>query len=664
MDYDRFALICPGNKCSMTAKATTGIALPLLLFVLLSICHTALYAQDNAGTAKKFAGMLDLYRQGNIDDTSYLQLADSLADLSYDEDSLEQWLIPYQQLAFSDDKYALYRINYYRHLRKLSDNKNRYGSAIYYSEKRNEERIRQKLVIDGEITNGDLYAMAVHVTNKDYVKVFTGYNQVKPLIFGMTSHIAAGDKAAHPESVSLAFAILDVAGTAAWKTGNTALLDEMIVEARRMLSEINLQPEKYSEFMVYCRYISHCLDFYKAILTKDHKEVESALATCLSEVKLEAFGELNSPTEYACDKYMEAFDYYYDRKQPDSAQKYLHLVRSVVEIEKEFENERMLFWLEADSRLQASYGKYEAAYRSIRRAYDMMSKAYNTVNTDKDNNLYSMAKAEHTHKELLLAEAEKSRAEKSNLILFTILGVLISGGIVAFLVYQSKQRQRLNSLQLTLARNFHDELGPMVLYANLLLKKESESNSSQRVSEARAQIKQIMESIRSISKDLKTNQFKTISQFCEDIAALLQKIKSSTGIDHKTEFAGTAQILTDLQYTNLKKILSELITNSIKHSDCELITVKISVTDSRLKITYADDGGGLPPGFDNNQTLTSFEEDDALDAGQDAYTSAGIGLQNIKERAELLKGEFVINNFYPDGYWIELMVPVSKEMNV
>ncbi|NML21285.1 hypothetical protein HHL16_10400 [Pseudoflavitalea sp. G-6-1-2] len=648
----------------MAAKASTGIALPLLLFVLLSICNATLHAQDNTGTSKKFAELLTMYRQQQIDDTSYLKLADSLADLSYNEDSLEQWLLPYQQLAFSDNKYALYRINYYRHLRKLSDNKNRYGSAIYYSEKRNEERIRQNLVVDGEITNGDLYAMAVHVTNKDYAKVFASYNQVKPLILGMTAHIAAEDKAAHPESVSLAFAILDVAATAAWKTGNTALLDEMIVEARRMLSEINLQPVKYSEFIVYCRYISHCLDFYKAILTNDHKEVENALAICLSEVKLDAFGEINSPTEYACDKYMEAFDYYYDRRQLDSAQKYLNLVRSVVEIDKEFENERMSFWLEADSRLQASFGKYEAAYRSIRRAFDMMNKAYNTVNTDKDNNLYAMAKAENTHKELLLAVEEKNKAEKSNLILFTILGVLISGGIVAFLVYQSKQRQRLNSLQLSLARNFHDELGPMVLYANLLLKKESESNSSQRISEARAQIKQIMESIRSISKDLKTVQFKTISQFCDDIAALLQKIKSSTGIDHKTEFAGTAQILTDLQYNNLKKILSELITNSIKHSECELITVKISVTENKLKITYADDGGGLPPGFDVNQTLTSFEEEDTMDVGQDAYTSAGIGLQNIKERTELLKGVFVINNFYPDGYWVELMVPVSKEVNV
>ena len=646
----------------MTAKVTKGVPL-LLLLVLLTICH-ALNAQDSSGIRKQFSVLLDQYQQHNIHDTSYLKLADSLADLSYDNDSLEQWLIPYQQLAFSNPSYGVYRINYYKHLKKLSDNKNRYGSAIYYSEKRTEEKLKQGLAVTGEITNSELFAMAVHVTNKDYAKVFTSYKNVRPQILGMTDRIAAGDQAAHPESVSLAFAILDVAGTAAWKSDDTALLDEMIVEGRRMIAEVERQPEKYREFLVYCRYINHCLDFYRAILVKDHEEVERALATCLYEVKLEAFGEINSPIEYACDKYMEAFDYYYGRHQLDSAQKYLNLVRSVISVEKEFENERLSFWLEADSRLQAGYGKYETAYWSMRRAFDMLDKAYYTVNTDKDNNLYAMARAENTHKELLKAEEEKRKAERSNLILFTILGVLVSGGVVAFLAYQSRQKQRLNSLQLSLARNFHDELGPMVLYANLLLKKESEDNASPRLYEARSQIKQIMESIRSISKDLKTNQFKTITQFCLDMEALLQKITNSTGIRHHTEFTGSGQILTDLQYTNLKKILSELITNSIKHSECTLITIKISVMENKLKITYADDGGGLPPGYENTQHLSSFDEEDAMDASQDAYTSAGIGLQNIRERVELLKGEFVINNFYPDGYWVELMVPVSKEVNV
>jgi signal transduction histidine kinase len=36
----------------------------------------------------------------------------------------------------------------------------------------------------------------------------------------------------------------------------------------------------------------------------------------------------------------------------------------------------------------------------------------------------------------------------------------------------------------------------------------------------------------------------------------------------------------------------------------------------------------------------------------------GIGMQNMKERTNLLNGEFQVHNAYPDGYSIDISIPL------
>jgi signal transduction histidine kinase len=37
--------------------------------------------------------------------------------------------------------------------------------------------------------------------------------------------------------------------------------------------------------------------------------------------------------------------------------------------------------------------------------------------------------------------------------------------------------------------------------------------------------------------------------------------------------------------------------------------------------------------------------------------TAGIGIRNIRERADLMKGSFELQNAWPEGYSIELTIP-------
>ncbi|HET6252679.1 MAG TPA: ATP-binding protein [Puia sp.] len=219
--------------------------------------------------------------------------------------------------------------------------------------------------------------------------------------------------------------------------------------------------------------------------------------------------------------------------------------------------------------------------------------------------------------------------------LFALLGLIVAGGIVGFMAYRSRQRQRLLDVQLNLARNFHDEIGPMLLFANALVKKELDERPSPGLVELKAQTAQIMEAVRGISHDLKSNQLSKLDSFGREVTGLLGKIRQTTGIDYQFRMDNGGRILSNRQYAHLTKIMNELISNSIKHAGCSRITVVVRSMEQRFTISYSDNGRGMEPG--------SF--------------SAGIGLGNIKERVAMSKGSFEIRNAWPEGYSIEISIP-------
>jgi signal transduction histidine kinase len=43
----------------------------------------------------------------------------------------------------------------------------------------------------------------------------------------------------------------------------------------------------------------------------------------------------------------------------------------------------------------------------------------------------------------------------------------------------------------------------------------------------------------------------------------------------------------------------------------------------------------------------------------DGFQVNGIGLQNMQERVALLKGEFQLHNAWPQGYSINILIPLA-----
>ena len=444
------------------------------------------------------------------------------------------------------------------------------------------------------------------------------------------------------EDISVALMIGNAVVYAACKAGDSAVAIEAAEMGDKVVTAIRdksakatgVSPVKYGARVTQFDYLAHLSDFERERFLGHDSAAGELLQRAIGEVQAPGFPAGLQPA-YVEYTFTEAFDFYFDHGKTDSAKRYFNRVRALSEKGVEYSSLDPEFLPEAGSRLEARDGHYREAYRELLQEYRIRDSAYYSVSADKDNNLYALTAEENTRAELLRTEEGRRKAEQYSMYLFTLLGLLVLGGFAGFMVYRSRQRQRLMNLQLNLARNFHDEIGPMVLFANALVKKELDERPSPGLVELKVQTAQIMEAVRGIAHDLKTNQLSTVDSFGRDVMGLLEKIRQTTGIDFLFRLNQGGRILSNWQYTHLTKMMNELISNSIKHAGCSRITVMIQSMDERFTISYSDDGRGMEPG--------SF--------------SSGIGLGNIRERVALLKGSFELRNSWPEGYSIEISIP-------
>lgn len=607
------------------------------ILCLLVLTNSLARAQDRLLLKKHLADVLIEYQRQRLPDTAYLNAVDSSIGSLLDDDSLVSLMSTYRQIAFNNKGMGRSRKKYYAIMAMYSFNKNKYGSAIYYSEKNNEEAVKAGIFEKGGIPHSDQFAIGVYNQNRDYARVLSKYRTLRPLYLSIPGSIALGEISA--EQANVAFTTMNDVVDAAYKTGDTILANEGIGTAEKMLSATLMQAGKYKGYTTLYSCAGHLMAYFREKYRGNTRVAGDFLQSAMHEMASRDFPEDMRPG-YAYDLYAEAFDFYLDAGRQDSAQHYLALVHDLPDDQIKFTGIKQHFLLESNSKLEARNGNFGAAYQDLRKLYGMRDSAFYAVSSDKDNNLYALAEAENTRNDLLSEEAKREHAEKSNHILFGLLALLCFGGAIGFLLYRAREKQRLLNLQLSLARNFHDEIGPMLLYANTLVKKEMATNGSPRLDELKGHLAHIMDAVRGISHDLKSSELMTVSSLYRDISTLLEKIRASTRIDFTISINQGSRILSYWQYNNLRKIVNELITNSIKHADCTLIRIGLNTTERELCLTYSDNGKGI------------------AEVGESGKSGDGIGLQNIKERTAMLNGRFELNNAWPEGYTIDISIPL------
>jgi len=205
---------------------------------------------------------------------------------------------------------------------------------------------------------------------------------------------------------------------------------------------------------------------------------------------------------------------------------------------------------------------------------------------------------------------------------------------------QEEERKRV-------AREIHD--GPAQSMANIVMRAEfCQKLLDMHPEKVRDELVALQDLVRSSLTDVRKIIFDLRPMVLDDlglapaIKRYLSEYKEQYGVQIEFLFIGQQQRLESSIEVALFRIIQEAVNNVRKHAKARNATVKIEMLPEKVNINIKDDGIG----FDLSKVMTDKERD-------------GYGLIGIRERVQLLEGEFNISTAPGRGTSIGISVPVD-----
>ena len=159
----------------------------------------------------------------------------------------------------------------------------------------------------------------------------------------------------------------------------------------------------------------------------------------------------------------------------------------------------------------------------------------------------------------------------------------------------------------------HDNIGQLLTLAKIQLQNVKENPES--VEEATATIGKSLKELRSLSKLINPQVLNNLT-LVEALQQETERFNRLKYLEASLSCSGEVFLMDSKVETIIFRMLQEFFTNTAKHSKATKLMVKVDYGDNILRINAKDDGVG----FDTSKL----------------NPSAGIGLSNIKNRAELI----------------------------
>lgn len=196
-----------------------------------------------------------------------------------------------------------------------------------------------------------------------------------------------------------------------------------------------------------------------------------------------------------------------------------------------------------------------------------------------------------------------------------------------------------------IGREIHDNVGQRLtlaaMYMYQLEYEQKETKTGERISVVSNIINESMEELRNLSKSLtnanaeKWELHELVDNECKRVNALnICKVTYSFNTD--------SIIAPPTVKSFLHRIIQEFFQNSLKHARCKNISLDFNLSAAGLSVRLADDGIG----FD----ICTYLEN----------SNKGIGLSNMKKRAEFLGIEYTLESAAGGGTTVNLLIPVNK----
>jgi signal transduction histidine kinase len=193
------------------------------------------------------------------------------------------------------------------------------------------------------------------------------------------------------------------------------------------------------------------------------------------------------------------------------------------------------------------------------------------------------------------------------------------------------------------ARELHDEIGQMVTGLKLVLEtslRPSDAAGQAGLDEAIALINDLMDRVRQLSINLRP-------QMLDDLGLLtaldwhFKRYSKQTGIQVQFKHTPLPERLPPRLETAIFRIVQEALTNAARHARVKELSVRLWANAGQAGLQVRDAGAG-------------FDGAAALKRG----TSSG--LSGMKERAELLGGEFILESAPGEGTCLTVELPLAQ----
>lgn len=196
---------------------------------------------------------------------------------------------------------------------------------------------------------------------------------------------------------------------------------------------------------------------------------------------------------------------------------------------------------------------------------------------------------------------------------------------------QEKERKRISA-------ELHDGLGQNLVViknrATLGLKKgEDKERVAKELTEISESAARALEEVREITNDLRPQLIDRLG-LTKALTAMCRKISGIIEID--CDIDSIEDVFSEIEEISIYRIVQESLNNIIKHSNASNAYVMVKRSENNVLITITDNGKGF----------------DIIDA----KSEGGLGLVGLKERTQLLNGEFSIDSEVNKGTKIKIII--------
>lgn len=208
---------------------------------------------------------------------------------------------------------------------------------------------------------------------------------------------------------------------------------------------------------------------------------------------------------------------------------------------------------------------------------------------------------------------------------------------------QEEERQKLS-------RDIHD--GPAQSMANILIKSElceklmdiDKKKAREELQNLRCIAKGTLKDIRKIIYDLRPMSLDDLG-LIPTLERYILNFVEDTGIKIDLRVIGTMQSLEPVIEVAIFRIVQESLNNIMKHSKGTFAQITIEYSIQRLNIFIKDNGMGFEMEKDKNKSINR---------------NYGFGLTSIRERIELLGGNFNVNTAPGKGTKLNMYIPLME----